>query len=150
MTPLGQATTRATSTSRSSWLSMKSKYIRVDSPLPSLPGARRDLCPEKVSDYIRLRETLSVRPIFGPSYCSHTATTTATKAATTIKAFLSSRPGWLASVPERGRESDEAKACVSKWLLHQMGTTWTFRTRCGNGPKTWEEVTVLIPNGRLI
>lgn len=101
--------------------SIKSKYVSL-------------FVPEKVSDYIRGDdETLSVRPIFGPSYCSHTATTTATKAATTIKAFLSSRPGWLASVPERGRESDEAKACVSKWLLHQMGTTWTFRTRCGNG-----------------
>ena len=55
---------------------MKSKYI--------YRFFCQDLCPEKVSDYIRVEETLSVRPIFGPSYCSHTTTTT------TIKAFLSS------------------------------------------------------------
>ena len=98
MTPLGQTTTRG-----HVYIAF---ILAVDEiqvyPCRLLPHrARQDLCPEKVSDYIRLRETLSVRPIFGPSYCSHTATTTATKAATTIKAFLSSRPGWLASVPER-------------------------------------------------
>ena len=48
MTPLGQATTRATSTSRSSWLSMKSKYVypcRLPSSLP--PGPVEICVPKK-------------------------------------------------------------------------------------------------------